>query len=351
LGDAIELGQCTLEFQRSGLPASVFDHLPEGFLRSGRYTFGDVVVQGSTSIIYEAHDTSLDRDVAIKVMLPESQASAAKVLRFVREAQITSQLQHPNVPPIYELSVDESSQLFYTTRFVEGETLASILDRLLAGDPAAIGRWTLPRLLAVFQKVCDAAAFAHSHGVVHCALQAECVMVGSFGEVFVTGWGLAKVLLPSADENGGALRPVRAPESHAVPALSVATTPEQATGCFDAVDVRADVYALGALLYRILCLHNVVSGADETELLGQILTGLIPAPAARQTAPLPHCVGGKMPEYLSTIAMRALSSEPEDRQRTVPELQGEVAAWQEGLIAGIAASNTRKAAAGLGRRK
>ena len=93
------IGQNTLEFQRGGLPAAAFDQLPEGFLRTHRYDLGEAVVQGRTSTIYEAFDTSLNRDVALKVMLPASQASASHVLRFVREAQITSQLQHPGIPP------------------------------------------------------------------------------------------------------------------------------------------------------------------------------------------------------------------------------------------------------------
>src|SRR5262249_50730066 len=119
----IELGQCTLEFQRTGLPAAVFPHMPPGFLRAQRYQLGNVVVQGRTSIIYEAPDTALNRDIALKRMLPQSQAYTPHVLRFIREAQITSQLQHPNIPPVYELSVDEDGHLYYTTRFVEGQTL------------------------------------------------------------------------------------------------------------------------------------------------------------------------------------------------------------------------------------
>ncbi len=351
LSDAIELGECTLEFQRGGLPASVFDHLPAGFLRAGRYNFGELVVQGSTSVIYEAHDTSLDRAVAIKVMLPESQAAAAQVLRFVREAQITSQLQHPNIPPIYELSVDEGSRLFYTTRFVEGETLADILDALLAGNRATADRWNLANLLTVFQKTCDAVAFAHSRGVVHCALQAERVMVGAFGEVFVTGWGLAKVGATADSRSRSAPPCVRAPETDTIPSLSAATTPEQATGSLGSLEARTDIYALGAVLYRILALQDPVSGADETELLGQILTGLIPNPATRQRSPLPHCPGGRIPEHLAAVVIRALSSESNERHSEVSELQREVGAWQEGLLQGADATGIWKGVAGLLGRK
>src|SRR4029079_7820268 len=132
LGAQIRLGLCTLDFQRAGLPAAVFRHLPDGFLREHRYNIGDAVVKGRTSTIYSAYDTTLGRDVAIKVLRPESQARSEHVLRFIREAQITSQLQHPGVLTVYELGVNEQGQLFYTTRFVDGQSLSAALDELTA---------------------------------------------------------------------------------------------------------------------------------------------------------------------------------------------------------------------------
>jgi tRNA A-37 threonylcarbamoyl transferase component Bud32 len=329
LESRVELGECTLEFQRSGLPAAVYHHLPDGFLRAHRYNFGEATVQGSTSTIYEAHDTSLDRDVALKMMLPQSQASPAHVLRFIREAQISSQLQHPGIPPVYELSLDEQGQLFYTTRFVEGDSLAAILDAIAAGEPATTQRFSLAALLTVFQKVCDAVAFAHSRGVVHCALQPEGIMVGAFGEVFVVGWSFAKVIPALDAQTDSFVRHVHAPDGNMAPPLSPSSAPEQASGGED-IDARTDIYALGALLYRIVTLQRPISAPDEQALRSRILTGQIVWPSVLKRCP--HWPAGKLPEHLAATAMKALSTVRAERHATVPHLQREVAAWQEGLV-------------------
>ncbi len=344
----IHIGQNTLELQRGGLPAAVFEHLPEGFLRSHRYDLGEVVVQGSTSTIYEAQDTSLNRDVALKVMLPESQASAPHVLRFVREAQITSQLQHPGIPPIYELSANEQSQLFYTTRFVEGETLAGILDNIRGGDEATRDRFRLSGLISIFQRAADAVAFAHSRRVVHGSLRPENIIIGSFGEVFVTTWGLAKVLPPVEVEDGQpAPRSVRAPETNAIAPLSPYTSPEVASESYNQIDPRTDIYALGAILYRIVFLQDAITAADEQSLLSPILLGQHTPPASLSRQSLPHWPGGKFPEYLAALAMKAMSATREERQSSVPELQNQLALWQDSVATGADTSRLMKGMAGL----
>ena len=177
----VRLGAVELRFERGWLPAALFEELPATFLRPQRYDLGEVIVQGSTSTIYRALDTSLQRDVALKMMLPASQREPSAVLRFVREVQITGQIPHPGILPVYELGLNEQGRLFFTTRFIEGESLAFILDRLAVGDERAIDRYSLLALLGIWQKVCDAVAFAHSRGVVHNALRPEVVEVGRWG--------------------------------------------------------------------------------------------------------------------------------------------------------------------------
>lgn len=331
----IQLGQNRLEFQRGGLPAAIFDYLPEGFLRSHRFQLGEVVVQGRTSTIYEAHDSSLNRDIALKAMLPASQASAGQVLRFIREAQITSQLQHPGIPPIYDLSVNEQGQLYYTTRFVEGEPLSSILDNLKAGDASTRERFSLASLIAILQKAADALAFAHSRGVVHGALRPENIIVGSFGEVFITAWGSARVLQPEVNAEGvPAFKPVQAPDTDAVAPLSPYTAPEQAAETFDQVDAKTDLYALGAILYRVVLLQDAITGADDQELLSHILLNQQTPPATLARQACPHWPGGKLPEYLAALAMKAMSGPREERPTSVQEFQKQLSMWQDGLAAG-----------------
>lgn len=332
-GSDVRVGNVVLEFNRAGLPAAIFNKLPDGFLRDLRYDFGEVVVQGSTSTIFAAHDTTLGRDVAIKVMRKESQTNAANVLRFVREAQIASALQHPNILPIYELNLNEQSQLFYTTHFVEGESLEALLDRLESRDRETMAQYPLFTLLMMFQKVCDVIAFAHSRGVVNAGLQASAVTIGSFGEVYVTSWGHSRLF--EFDSKGESIPfPIHAAAGPARFVLSEASAPEQAAGLEDEIDTRTDIYGLGAILYRILMLREPIVAENETALLERILTGVIESPTLSKAGACPHWPGGRVPEFLGAVAMKALSPAREDRQETVVALQQQVAAWQQGSAAG-----------------
>jgi serine/threonine protein kinase len=329
-GARIQLGLCTLELQRAGLPAAVFSFLPEGFLRESRYNFGEAVVEGRTSTIFNAFDTTLGRDVAIKVMRPESQINLEHVLRFVREAQITSQLQHPGILTVYELGLNDQTQLFYTTRFVEGESLGAILDAMSARNPAAIAAHSLGSLLTAWQKACDAVAYANAHGVIHAGLRPDSITLGSFGEVVVISWCYSRVtkLAP----NGSQLtHTVQAAPIDAIPPLSPYCPPEIAGAAWDEVSARTDVYSLGAILYRMVTLHRPIADEDEAALFESILNGAIRPPAQFGSEPHPHCPGGRYPGQLVAIAMKALSRKPEDRFQSVTELQAAVTAWQEGL--------------------
>jgi serine/threonine protein kinase len=322
----VHLGAALLSFERAGLPATIFDHLPEGFLRKLRYERGEVIVQGSTSTICEARDTSLGRVVAVKVMLPESQHDSGSVLRFIREAQIAGQLQHSGVLPIYELGLDEQRGLFYTTRFVEGETLAEFLSRLAANDEQALARFSLHHLLNIWQRVCDAVAYAHSRGVIHGTLRPEAVEVGIFGEVFVTHWGSAITTAESPDDPDRVFVATIA----AAPPLCEYTAPEQAGGQFEDIDERTDVFALGGLLYRILTLCDPLATDDDDALLEAALNARITPPAELQkSAPCPHWPRGKLPEFPAAVAMKALRLARDERHATVHELQQEIAVWQD----------------------
>lgn len=330
LGSRILLGQCVLDFQRSGLPAAVFAYLPEGFLRASRYNLGEPVVEGSTSTIFSAFDTTLGRDVAIKVLRPESQVQLEHVLRFIREAQITSQLQHPGILTVYELGLNERSQLFYTTRFVEGGTLADVLDALSTREPGAPERFPLTRLLVAFQKICDAVAYAHSRGVVHTALRPDTVSLGFFGEVIVISWCFSRIIPLDADDSE-VQRPIVAAPSDSAARLSPYTAPEVAAEAWDFVSPRIDVYSLGAILYRLVTLHRPIAFEDPTMLRDAITHGDIRNPVQFAREPHPHCPGQRYPGQLVSIAMKALSLEPAERFHSVPELQAAVAAWQQGL--------------------
>ena len=229
---------------------------------SVRYQLVGEVARGGMGAILEGRDIDLGRDLAIKVILEEHRDVPEIVRRFVEEAQIGGQLQHPGIVPVYELGRFPDGRLYIAMKLVRGRTLAALLEsRRSPSDDR-------PRFISIFEQVCQTMAYAHSRGVVHRDLKPSNVMVGSFGEVQVMDWGLAKVLDQGgvADElrarrgrdDATAIRTIRArslaDESHAGSVLGTPAymAPEQARGEIDTVDERADVFGLGSILCEIL---------------------------------------------------------------------------------------------------
>jgi serine/threonine-protein kinase len=324
LDSAIGLGQATLTFQRGGLPASVFRHLPEGFLRTSRYALDQVIVEGRTSTIHEARDLVLRRRVAMKVLHRASQANPAQVIAFVRENQIVAQLTHSCILPVYDFGLDEEIGLFSATRFVEGESLGGLLTGMASGDKEA-PHASLQALLMILVRACDALAFAHSRGVVHTALHPDAIIFGRFGEVFVDHWGFASVGKPTDDGKA----PIEAPTTAARTPISRCIAPEQAADGSD-IDARADVYALGAILFRILTLRHFNAGESEKEILALVSAPAAPPEKALAAGSAPaHIPGSELPEILSAACARALRPKREDRFPTAHELKAAIVQWME----------------------
>ncbi|MAG57852.1 MAG: hypothetical protein CMJ83_16330 [Planctomycetes bacterium] len=230
--------------------------------RVGRYLVLGEIARGGMGVILHGRDVDLGRDVAIKVLQDKYADNAQLVHRFVEEAQVGGQLQHPGVIPVYEIGLDASSRPFFTMKLVRGRTLSAHLsDRRRPSDE-------LGRLLGVFQHICQTVAYAHSRRVVHRDIKPANVMVGAFGEVLLMDWGMAKVLKRGGigdeeheaafDEEDARIATVRS-EGHGSASIagSVLGTPsfmppEQARGHVALVDERADVFALGGILCQIL---------------------------------------------------------------------------------------------------
>lgn len=348
LDSKIIIGDCSFEFQRLGLPASIFQYVTEGFLRRNRYTRGELSTEGRTSNIYEVRDASLNRSVAFKVMRPQSQTYLPHVLRFIREAQIAAQLQHPAILPVYELNINEESELYCTTRFVENDTLADILYRLQEGDAVTGERYTLCALVNLFQKICEGIAFAHSKGVVHGALQPETITSGEYGEVFILGWSTATLLRAPASPDGAEKATyVTAPSVSAAPTLSPYSAPIQASGDLDKVTQQVDIYALGCILYKIISLKDPISATDEVDLVHQIAAAQHIPLSTFAKSQLSHWPAGNFPEPLAQIAMNSMSSSAADRPDSVQTLRRRISLWQESLAANGEASKQRKGLGGL----
>ncbi len=260
---------------------------------------------GGMSRVYRVRDEALDREVAFKVLRPELLKDDSAIDRFIEEARITAQLDHPNVPAVFALSMDRKKSTCFTMKVLGGLSLQQVLEQ-----NEREGVDGLFAALDVLVRVCDAMSFAHSKGVLHLDLKPHNVMVGEYGQIYVVDWGLArrKAELPTKDKDDGAM--------HGTPAYM---SPEQARGQNYALDERSDVFALGGMLYRILAGRPPTLGrsADETRELaarGQVTP---PDRTAKRN-------GQQMPRRLIAICMKALSEKPEDRYQTAAELKREL---------------------------
>jgi len=345
-----------------------------------RYVVGGEIARGGMGAVLRAVDCDIRREVAVKYLL--DQTEPAKKLRFIEEAQITGQLEHPNIVPVHELGFDAKQRLFFSMKMVRGRSLGQILDALRADSPLPPGEgpgvrancpplppgeggvrgarhevaekeYPLSRLLNIFVSVANAIAYAHSRGVVHRDLKPANIMVGDFGEVYVMDWGLAKVLKDGKTSGQVAPPPAAAaaPGGSGLqsPSGRVATSraadadltvdgevlgtpaympPEQATGNIQAIDQRSDIYSLGAILCAMLALRPPVStqGAYVAVLL-RVAEGQVRPPEEGNAR---RVRAGQIPRELSAVAMKALAKRPEDRYQTVEALRRDIERFQEG---------------------
>jgi serine/threonine protein kinase len=326
-------------------------------LEGKHYKVITTVNRGGMGVILQARDLRIRRTVAMKVMKTSTQFSRENVLRFIDEAQLTGQLEHPNIVPVYELGIDEQGETFYTMKFVKGITLDDVLRGIRHGTERIVQKYPLGTLLTIFQKVCDAVAFAHSKGVVHRDLKPENIMIGSFGEVLVMDWGLAKNITAgrretavetTAQAQAQATKFVDLRGFETLNGLIVGTppyiSPEQARGELDSIDPRTDIYVLGAILYTILTLRPPVEGESVNEVVEKILGSQIAPPSSFNAVPrsdgsgpgvdqivFHHCPGKRIPDGLSAVAMKALELDPAARYQTVEDLQEDITAFQGGF--------------------
>ena len=283
------------------------------------YTLGDEIARGGMGRIVAARDRRLDRDVAIKELLDNSPDVRA---RFELEARITARLQHPAIVNILEAGTTPGGEPFYVMKLVRGESL----DKAIAARPTLEARLgLLPNVIAVV----DALAYAHSLRVIHRDLKPGNVLVGAFGETVVIDWGIAKDLAtPDTTLDLEPARPAPSSPVDATIAGSIMGTPaympaEQAMG--GKVDERADVYALGAMLYHLLAGAPPYTGKTTDDILVGVIKGPPPPLASRQAG---------IPRDLVTIVGKAMAHDASQRYADASQLAADLKKFQTGQLVG-----------------
>lgn len=283
-------------------------------LSGTRYRIERRIAVGGMSSVYMAHDQSLDRKIALKILsLPDPSGDLAA--RMLREAKIVAQLEHPGIVPIHDVGTLPDGRVYYTMKFVQGRTL----DQLVATTVNLNDR------LRIFLRICEAVAFAHSYGVLHRDLKPSNIMVGPFGETLVMDWGIAARLrepgLESAKVQGNEENPPSITQDGVVVGTPGYLSPEQASGSTDKIDQRSDLYGLGAVLYFILTGRSPIPDHALTVAIDRAIRGDIPAPRS---------VKDGLPRRLEAICMKALSLQPQDRYQTVDALTRDISLYLDG---------------------
>lgn len=325
------------------LPDAVLDHLrrvsdlPD--LVGTSYEFMRLLGRGGMSAVYLVRDTRLDREVALKVVdVPD--AGGVLTARLGREARILAHLDHPSIVPIHEVGSLPDGRCYYTMKRVQGQRL----DEWVRGDPPR------PARLRLFQRICEAVAFAHAHGVMHRDLKPQNIMVGHFGEALIMDWGLAKSI-GTGPLTGGSPEPAASGEENAqamgeavgavvgigsgpgvedVEDTAAGTllgtpaymSPEQARGEVDRLGPGSDVYALGAILYYLLAGRPPFDGPSVAAILDQVIRAA-PEPLGRRDPTLGR--------PLSAICGKAMAQEPADRYALAEELAADMGRYLDGL--------------------
>lgn len=311
-------------------------------LSETKYRLVQKIARGGMGTVYLADDIDLGRRVALKVMSVQDLTGDLGA-RMMNEARIIARLEHPAIVPVHDVGTLPDGRVFYTMKYVQGDRL----------DQYAIRCESLPELLRTFQKVCDAVAFAHAHGVIHRDLKPENIMVGAFGEVQVMDWGVSKVFsqasqdpapsvdssetiaqensdqaVPEAAELQDTISPPPLIPLHAdtqkgtIMGTPAYMSPEQTMGDVDHIDERSDVYSLGSILYFLLTGHSPFEGSSIEEIRKQIASHSLIRPRQRDS---------RIKRPIEAICLKAMSEERTRRYPDVQELSTDVASYLDDL--------------------
>jgi len=316
------------------------DERPQEIVGDGfRYEDLSVLGVGGMGEVRRVRERDLNRTLAMKIIKPEVMKKTSSLARFIEEAQVSAQLQHPSIIPVHEIGRLHDGRYYFTMQEIRGRELGDAITSVHAASTNGrwdidVEGWGLRQLITALQRACQAVGYAHARGVIHRDLKPSNIMVGRDGEVFVVDWGIAKIRgrdVRTEDDgmhdldwietnrSGDASQSTRAGAVTGTPAYM---SPEQARGDVALVSMGSDVYALGAILYKIL--------TGRVPYLGKHLWQLLMAVAKADLKPPSEVTARKIPDELEDICVRALSAHPDDRYRDARALADALGAWLDG---------------------
>jgi serine/threonine-protein kinase len=306
-----------------------------------RYQPTKLLGAGGMGEVVLVDDHDIERKVALKRLLPEL-TDPAIIARFVDEIRCVGRLEHPNIVPIHDVGVDELGRYFFVMKYVEGETLEAIIEKLAAGDPAYLAKYSTEVRVEIVLGILHALEYAHERGIVHRDIKPANVMVGHYGEVVLMDWGIAKPMADTRDAARGAdgaiaddgsgkgerarMYATRVGSLIGTPAYM---SPEQARGDIEKIDARSDIYSVVVLLHELIGLRHYLA---EKESMNALLAGIITEPMPILKILSMGYPGANPPaEYLHLTA-KGLSKDPAQRFQSASELIDQLHAILEGRV-------------------
>ncbi|MCM8541835.1 MAG: serine/threonine protein kinase [Lentisphaeraceae bacterium] len=278
-------------------------------VEGNRYLIKEKIATGGLKDIYCAFDQKTQRDIAM-AFAREDLSNHQYLEQFLHESTITALLEHPNIIPVYDVGDEEKP--FFTMKMVRGQNLHHFLFQ----EPDKLTRI---QLLKIFNRICDAVAYAHSRGVIHLDLKPDNIKLDAYGEVLLHDWGLAKrIFIPENDSNTMPVDNIVI--SNIIQGTPSYMAPEQFTGNSGLSDQRTDIYSLGGILYCILTAQHPFDSSSKQELINRQIR-----------EPIKLCPERKIPESLNAVTLKAMSNNPDDRYQSVTDLQREIDRYLDGF--------------------
>lgn len=287
-----------------------------------RFEVFEEIAHGAMGRIDAGWDRHLGRPVAIKTLRSDRAKDVVK-MRFLEEAQVTGQLQHPSIITVYELG-RLNGEVAFVMRRVEGMSLKQLIQRLKRGDEELVNEYSLSHKVQTFYKLCQAVAFAHSRGVIHRDIKPSNVMIGDFGDVVLLDWGLCKIIGQEVRSSRSSAERWQTVHGQII-GTPAYMSPEQALGMVDQISPATDVYGLGALLYHFLTYSPPFTGKSNREVVRKVLQAELISPTER--AP-----DARIPEEVERICLKCLERDADLRYSSAAELAEDVRQFLDGWV-------------------